>query len=360
MKILTFDSRDNVSWNVIKDFFCLDDKQMHKEIVSAFNDLKTILNKNKINYYELKTVLTPSQDKKEICFVYDSLKTLNSSCYGHEILQGFLPELLECEKLSIFYGDIITNDKESSIQIKNFLQEKLPQYDFSNFQLSNQYFVVYANNLSENNLSRINISQGKCPSYIGYIDMTYPNILKDILSVCIGVRFIKIKNKICIPTPEDDLNNPQGYVCCSFDEKKYSLVGINELLFNSFLSYKIQRSFYKFDETDQLFGLTAVCDFPEILSEYKITLADEKFKYLKEKKGGVLEITGLDKLSKDFFIKVIKYLINTNYIFDIELNEHCLKFATMIAVKNGDFCRNYTAVFEVIRDKKELRIITFY
>lgn len=362
MKIFTFDSRDNFSWNVIKDYFSLDNKQMHNEIKTAFEDLIAILTKNKINYEELRSILTPSQDKQEICFIYDSLKTINSACYGYEILQGLLPELLECEKLSVFYGDIITNGRESNIQIKHFLQEKLPEFDFSNFQLSNQYFVVYVNNLSKNDLVRINLAQEKCPSYVGYIDMTFPNYLKDILSVCIGVGFIKIKNKICIPTPEDDLTNPQGYVCCTFDENKYTLIGIDDLLFDSFLSYKIQRSFYKHDETDQLFGLAAVCDTPDILSGYTITLADEKFKYISEEKGGSLKITGLDELSKDDFIKVINYLINTNYIFDIELNEqfNCLKFATMIAVKNGDFCRNYKVVFEVIRDKKELRIITFY
>ena len=270
MKIFTFDSRNNISWNVMKDYICLDNKQMHNEIQTTFNDLITILKKNKINYEELRSILTPSQDKQEICFVYDSLKTSNSSYYGYEILQGLLPELLQCEKLSVFYGDIIVNSRESNVQIKHFLQEKLPEYDFSNFQLSNQYFVVYVNNLSKNDLSHINLAQKKCPSYVGYIDMTFPNYLKDILSVCIGVGFIKIKNKICIPTPGDDLTNPQGYVCCTFDENKYTLIGIDDLLFDSFLSYKIQRSFYKYDETDQLFGLATVCDKLRYLVNTKI------------------------------------------------------------------------------------------
>lgn len=96
MKIFTFDSRNNISWNVIKDYFCLDNKQMHNEIKTAFNDLITILKEKKINYEELRSILTPSQDRQDICFVYDSLKTINSACYGYEILQDLLPELLEC------------------------------------------------------------------------------------------------------------------------------------------------------------------------------------------------------------------------------------------------------------------------
>lgn len=362
MKIYSFDTRDNYSWNVIKDYFSLDNKQMHNEIKTDFNDLKTVLKKSKINYDDLRSILTPSQDKKEICFIYDSLKTKNSAYYGYEILQGLLPELMISEKISISYGDIITNDGESNTRIRTFLQKEFPKKDFCNYQLSNQYFVVYGNNLSKNDLYRINAAQEKCPSYVGYIDMTYSNYLKDILSVCIGVRFIKIKDKICVPTPEDDLNNPQGYVCCSFDENKYFLVGIDELLFSSFLSYKIQRSFVRLDETDQLFGLNAVYENPDILSGYTITLTDEKFKYIREEKNGVIKITGLEALSKDKFIKMIQFLINTNYIFDIDFNEqfNCLKFATVIEVVNKGIQRKYKAVFEVMKEKKELRIITFY
>ena len=38
MKIYSFDTRDNYSWNVIKDYFSLDNKQMHNEIKTDFKN----------------------------------------------------------------------------------------------------------------------------------------------------------------------------------------------------------------------------------------------------------------------------------------------------------------------------------
>jgi len=361
VKLFTFDSRSNITWDLLGNYFNLNDKQMHDEIEANFNNLKVILKKNKINYDELRSVLTPSQDKYEICFVYDSSKTVNETSYGYEILNGLLPDLLECEKLSVFYGDIITDgSRKSNIIVKDVLQQNFPTYDFNNYKMANQYFVVYVNNLTKNALDKIDIVQRKYPSYVGYIDMSFPNLLKDILSTCIGVRFIKIKNKICIPTPEDDLENARGYVCYSFDEKRDSIVGIEDVLFSTFLSFKIQRSFFSFDVNDQILGLIAVYDSSVNLSEFSIILTDKKLKYIKENKNGSLKITGLDELSKVEFVQLIQNRINTNYIFDIELNEHCFKFATTIDVKKENTQRKYIAVFEIIKEKKQLRVISFY
>ena len=107
-------------------------------------------------------------------------------------------------------------------------------------------------------------------------------------------------------------------------------------------------------------GLIAVYDSSLNLSEFSIILADEKLKYIKENKNGSLKITGLDELSKVEFVQLIQNRINTNYIFDIELNERCFKFATTIDVKKENKQRKYIAVFEIIKEKKQLKVISFY
>lgn len=48
MKLFTFDSRNNVLWEVIKNYLNLNEKQMHNEIEASFNNLKVILKKIKL------------------------------------------------------------------------------------------------------------------------------------------------------------------------------------------------------------------------------------------------------------------------------------------------------------------------
>lgn len=81
MELFTFDTRNNIFWNVIQDYFKMDDKKMHEEICTQFNTVCKILNNKEIEYCDLKNILVPSKDKLDICFVFDSLKTKSKGCY---------------------------------------------------------------------------------------------------------------------------------------------------------------------------------------------------------------------------------------------------------------------------------------
>lgn len=366
MKIFSFDTRNCILWSSVKDYFNLDDKSCYEIINTEFENTKSLLKENKINYYDLRHILTPSNDRQEVCFVFDSMKTKNESCYGIEILSYICPEILKLEKVAVFYGDIIyKTPSEDQSKIKPLLQKYFPNKDFSKFVIANQYFVVYVNNLTPEMILNINKSQKTNPSYIGFIDMTYSSFLKNILSSCIRQQFIKIKNKICVPVPEDN-NNPDGYVLFDFSNHGFKLIGITDYLYSSFLSYKIQRSYFDFDNKDQKFSLNAVLESPEIISNYDIKIDDDKFnKYLHGgEKLGTLQITGLDTLSKENFIKYIRFQINSNYIFNIEINFYdekpCIKFATILESFYKSKRKRYILVFEMLKDTKELRLITMY
>lgn len=366
MKIFSFDTRNCMLWKSVQDYLNLDDRDCYDIINAEFENTKLLLKENKINYDDLRNILTPSNDRQEVCFVFDSMKTKNKSCYGIEILNYICPEILKLEKTAVFYGDIICGTpSEDQSKIKPLLQNYFPNEDFSNFVIANQYFVVYINNVTTQMILNIDRSQKINPSYIGFIDMTYSSFLKNILSNCIGQQFFKIKNKICVSVPEDD-NNPDGYVLFDFKKYDFSLVGIRDYLYSSFLSYKIQRSYFDFDNSDQKFSLNTVIESPEIISNYDIKIDDDKFyKYLhSDKKLGALKIAGLDTLSKEDLIKYIRYQINSNYIFNIEINFYnenpCIKFATILESCYESKRKRYILVFEMLKDTKELRLITMY
>jgi hypothetical protein len=363
MEIYTFNARSIVTWNVIKDYFSLDNIAMYREINSALESLKGILNDNDLNYSDFKNTLIPSQDKKDICFIFDSEKTVNTSSYGYEILDSIIPDIMKIEKVSVLYGDIIGGRKrESQLLIRQQLKENIPGYNPNEFHYSNQYFVVYLNNITEKIKNEIDLSQRKCRSYIGYIDMTFPCYLKNVLSVCIGVMFIKVKNSICVPTPEDDINNPKGYVHFNCSGLKYKFIGIEDTLFSTFLSYKLERSYFDFDNEDQFLSLNSVYKDPIVISDYKIEIDDRKLEYIRSEKKGSLKITGLNTLPKEQLIKLLQFNINTNYIFNMNFNEdfNCLKFATYIAISNGKIKRKYLTVFEINVQRKSLRLISLY
>ena len=118
--------------------------------------------------------------------------------------------------------------------------------------------------------------------------------------------------------------------------------------------------------SDQKFSLNTVIESPEIISNYDIKIDDDKFyKYLhSDKKLGALKIAGLDTLSKEDLIKYIRYQINSNYIFNIEINFYnenpCIKFATILESCYESKRKRYILVFEMLKDTKELRLITMY
>ena len=119
MKIFSFDTRNCMLWKSVQDYLNLDDRDCYDIINAGFENTKLLLKENKINYDDLRNILTPSNDRQEVCFVFDSMKTKNKSCYGIEILNYICPEILKLEKTAVFYRDIICgtpSEDKSEIQ----------------------------------------------------------------------------------------------------------------------------------------------------------------------------------------------------------------------------------------------------
>lgn len=363
MEIYTFDARNIIIWEVIKTQFAKNHVEMHKEIIEAFQKTKEQLKKFGVTYDRFKNTLVPNKDKHDVCFIFDSHRTINPVSYGAEIFSHIAPEIMKIQNAAFFYGDILCgHSREAQIRMRAEFYNRINRADRIDFEHSRQYFAVYINNLSAKTIEIINKNLDSCVSYVGFADLTFSCFLKDVIASCIGQGFIKIGNKIFVSTPYDDMDNGHGYMPFDCDQYPVEIFGVEDIYFGSFLSYKIQRRYVDADNEDQLLGLNAVTTTPTILAGYDIEIEDKKYYYIMNEKGDSLSITGLNTMTKNELIDTLKNQINTNYIFNVKFSKEfdCLKFATLIEIYCESIRRKYLAVFQVDKEKRALRLISMY
>ena len=359
-EVYSIDTRNYILWESMFNYFNLTAIQMSNEFNILYASMIKELNQKGLKYADFKNLLIPNRNKSDFCFVFDSLKTKNTSCYGYEIINDMLPSILELEKVSVFIGDIICDYSDGIEKIKKELQEGIPEVSFSNMKYTNQYFVIYLNNLSKNQANKIKTNLSNCKSYIGAINMSTGSFLKSALANTIINPFIKIEKKIIIPIVDNDERNSVNYLPCSFS-KEYQIIPISEDIYQTFLHYKIPRFYIEGDILDQKFSLSFVTkDFVD-LSDFSVEIEDKKYeKYLLTEKEGTLSYSGLTKLSKTNLIKLIQYAINTNEVYNIRLlSNGVLLFTTQINL-NLDKPAKYILGFEINKIEKKLRLVTMY
>ena len=88
--IYSINVKNNIMFEVVKDYFALTSVQLSNEVIAYFNQFMKLLDEAKIEYNELGNCLTPSNSKKEICLIFDTLKIKNS-WYSKEIFDNLLP-----------------------------------------------------------------------------------------------------------------------------------------------------------------------------------------------------------------------------------------------------------------------------
>lgn len=341
--IYTFDNRDFVSYSVMKDCFNMSDEDVFYTISEELELLKRRLEMKRISYTDLKGALIPNQDKDmyETCFVFDRIQVPNGGC-GRYIFEHIIPLMDGKSVYSILHGDYVdvTNGRNGiQKQLKNALEENLHWYNESVYQSSEQYYLVYFNRLTKGQRDKIAEGLKAFPWFTGYIDTTYNSFFKTYIAGVLANIGIKCKKKIIASHPfdyKDEENvNMLGY---PFEQFGYEYISINDMSFNSFLCYKIEKSFS--DRKDVSFSFNAL--FPRFDSMDKIHLEvkDEKWdKYLtnKEKgKGELLERLGFKEMDKERFTDLIYRKICSNYLYNLRKNEY------------GDYLFNICAELETI------------
>jgi hypothetical protein len=106
MKIYTLNAKSNTILDVTKQYFNLSFETMGDEIKSQYNILNEELKLKNIKYEDLKNILTPQKDKKEICLIFDTT-FIHESWYGNTIFKKYFPLIVNFSGHCIFEGDLI-------------------------------------------------------------------------------------------------------------------------------------------------------------------------------------------------------------------------------------------------------------
>ncbi len=368
--VFIFNARDYKRFFVMKEYFNLSDDCIYNTINEEFSALKHTLQSKGIAYAGLKGALLPCQEanKMEICFVFDT-EQIESNSYGNFVFSKLLPLLdkhIVCSIMCGDYVDILANHNPNSQRIlKQDMNEVVKRCNKSAYVHSSQYYLVYLSRLTKNQFLNIVEKLLPFPWFTGFADVTHISLFKTNLSAILTNTFIKCKDTVILPHPadcSDDENvNTYGY---AFEQNAFKVVSVNNDIFNTFLSYKIESLIP--DENDVRFSFNAL--FPEFtgIDKLNLEIADNKWSgYLTSDsgKGRLLELLGYTESDKEKFKREIYKNICSGYIYKLERKtidgKNIWKFCVCIDMLtvNGSR-RKTTVVLNYFPHKGEMHVIT--
>jgi hypothetical protein len=344
--------------DVIKKHFNLSFENIGNELRAQYSIMVDELMLKGIKYQNLKNILTPQKDKKDICLVFDT-SFIKESWYGNTIFKKYFPLIADFSGHCIFEGDLIGSN-ENQTAIRHEMMKRIKIMNQTTYKNSCFYFLVYINNLTDKKLNTIINGLKPYKEFTGYFDFTYSCLLKEYISNIIGQRYFIYEKNIVISSSEYDISeenmNMVGY---DFDKYGFHVKSISDMNYNIFLTYKIERKYFDIDISDQLYSLSAINNNVDFLRNFKINIEDEKLNYLLAKKAGSMKTSKLWNMDKAMIEKLLLSKIDNDYIFNLEINEHnIVKFATII--ENSEIPSKLLLALEYLPEIKELRLITMY
>lgn len=314
--IYTFNSRSDGLWDGLREEN-VDGKEIKKSIWEFKNELVTLLKNKNIDYKDLKNVLVPQDNKKEMVLFFKITK----NWYGKEI-ENQVYKVLTNLKLNtnMLIGDLLIYPNRTEIKsciLKNYPNVILEE-DF-------ELYCVYLNNLSDQAMNNIDSQLASFHLYRGYINTTYDCWIKKYLSTILVWSLILYKNKT-ITNEYHVIDKPQNLIALPTEEIDVC---------TPFLWYKIERDGNKDDLRNCLNVLT---EKNIDVNSLKVVCSEEKVKYILENHENGFHKLGLSSKEKEEIENELKRLINNNYIFNIRI------------------CKNYgTLMFSVILEKNNKR-----
>ena len=347
----------------MQEYYQLSYTEMHNQINLQFIQLQEELLKKKIKYEELKNILTPSKDKKEICLIFDSSQ-ITSSWYGLSVFEKILPIIKTFDKTSVSVGDLLGENSQQEM-IYKFFNKEIIRVNDSKFEYSNQYFLVYLNNLSNSKVNMLIDSLKNYKPFTGYFDNTYRTSLKSYISTILFQQILLCNNNAIISS-DYEYYQDKNYDSTMYGLEDYgfTIKTISSINYSSFLNYKIEREVYNHYMSDQLLSLATISPDSKDIRDFEIEIADEKFEYLINNKSGSLSLSGLTSISKEELSILIKKKINSNYFYNLEFLKEfqVAKFNIVIELLNNRsrLPVKYLISMEYKAKENKLRVITMY
>jgi hypothetical protein len=363
-KILyTLNARDHVLLEVARDYFEIGPARMHHEIQGILARIEEILATKGIKYSGLKSALVPGQKRREIALVFDSQR-IDNNRKGFPIYEALIPLFFKQSNHSILAGDYIGDNDRQGALYEAFCDSVEPVREVV-WRHSNQFFIVYINNLTKNMIKTFHEGLIGFEAYVGFADMTFASRFKIYLSTMLVNDCIKHRN-IVLMGHEDDRDNKEDVNMRSYpwEDSGYTCRSLQDMYFGVLLSYKIERPVFKGFETDTEFSINAVSPDPLPIADFELRIDENKLSYLAAEKAGTLKRIGLLTGDLSELKSMIAAKISSNYIYNMEYDEQrdIAKFNIILETRPGDGAppQRVLAALEYIPHKRCLRLITLY
>lgn len=355
--IHTLDARTNVFLEVMADHLKLSDAEVFDEIQQLLRRLKTALSSKGIDYERLRPALTPSIDRDERAFVFDSARCTDS-LYGREAVRKIMGLLGRDSTHSVLCGDWLPwrgrFDEWASVSPAALTSDSLQQLEGS----GNTLYFVYLNHLTPALTEQLDETLRQASFYLGYLDLNLATPLKGCLATILVRELIKHRHFV-IRAHEDDRPDSEDIDLSLFKlaDLGFSVRSVPSMLYGPLLSYKIERPVFR-GERDTHFSLNAITPTPTALREFEVVLEQSKLDYLRIHKLGSLARSGLAGLTADDIADQIRAKIEANYIYSLSRSADGSTLKFNILMQFGT-ARTLCAL-EYIQTGRRLRVITFY
>jgi len=357
--IYTIDAREHVFLETMSTHHKWTTAEVYRQINLCAAGTIDALKRKKIDYANLKNALIPHSNRKEIAFVFDST-LIESYLYGYEVAQKLIPLLNKDSINSILVGDYIGDRRHSKMYKDLFLQFIHPHKNIR-YKVHDLFYLVYINNLSEKHFNTLNSGLQEMDSCVGYFDLTYSSPIKTVLSSILIRAILKYQTTIINATEAD---RDENLTCFPFEDYGYRVVGIDELSYGMFLSYKIEREVFPGYEADHQFSINALSEKVVDLSSMELVIKQDKLEYLLREKLGSMEMAGLETLTTHELSVLIKRKLRDNYLFNLSFSSDydTMKFNILLEIPRKDRTKQIKLLvaLEYAPLTKSLRLITMY
>jgi hypothetical protein len=357
LRVHTIDARDNVMLEVLRKEFDLSPDQIFNEIQGLLRETTAALANRGISYDSLGPALVPSQKRQEAALFFDSSQIADSG-YGYPVFERVIPLFVRQSYHSVLTGDLLDHQVSQARLHAEFEAALVPAnaYDYLR---SNQFFCVYMNNLTPHMIASFHDTLSGYRPYVGYADCTYDCFMKRWLSTCLPSCFIKAGATVIQPH-EDDLDSDanQNTVGYPFEDFDYAVKSVPSTMYETLLSYKIERPVIRGFETDTEFSLNAVSRAPSRLEGYGVQVEPAKLDYLLSNKLGSLELAGLTGTTPEQLGDLIQGKLQSSYIYNLRrLEQHDVVVFNVIIEINR--CR-LMASLHYTPESQTVRLVTMY
>jgi hypothetical protein len=315
--IHTLNARGNVMLPVLREHYAWTDSRTFREIQRLHSDFLDILRAKGIDYTSLRSALTPQSTKHEAAFLFDEQRCDNTLVPGVECADALFNALDRKTTHSILGGELI-DDKDAIA--RTLLRRSANVAKDLNFKHPCFCYVLYVNNLSEDNITAIDSKLRAHKAYLGYVPCTYASLAKTFVSMYLVNLVIKQGDTVILGH-EDDRPNTENHNLHLHD---YTALGLRlrslqSMYFSLFLSYKPEWILMEESDDDLEIALRAMSDAVAPLTEFTVVIADDKFeKYLKTAKLGKLKKAGVADLTKAELETAIREKLRMSYLYNME------------------------------------------